>query len=350
MEEAGRTAGMGTKPLMRVLDKQREVVPPVWMMRQAGRYLPEYRAVRQKAGSFLDLCFNPELAADVTLQPVRRFGFDAAILFSDILVIPLALGRKVWFVEGEGPRLEPLTDAKALLSVRQEVDQKQLAPIYETVRRVKSELGPKTTLIGFCGAPWTVATYMVAGQGTPDQAPAKELAKREPKAFEYMIDCLVDAAVDYLERQLEAGADVLQIFDTWAGSLPPQDFERWCVQPTKRLVAKLRARRPGTKVIGFPRGAGKNIPRYVDETGVDAVSLESGIDRKFAVERIQSHVPVQGNVDPLILRAGGAALDKEVDDVMQAFSAKPFIFNLGHGILPDTPIAHVEQMLKRVRR
>jgi len=350
MEEAGRTAGMGTKPLMRVLDKQREVVPPVWMMRQAGRYLPEYRAVRQKAGSFLDLCFNPELAADVTLQPVRRFGFDAAILFSDILVIPLALGRKVWFVEGEGPRLEPLTDAKALLSVRQEADQKQLAPIYETVRRVKSELGPKTTLIGFCGAPWTVATYMVAGQGTPDQAPAKELAKREPKAFEYMIDCLVDAAVDYLERQLEAGADVLQIFDTWAGSLPPQDFERWCVQPTKRLVAKLRARRPGTKVIGFPRGAGKNIPRYVDETGVDAVSLESGIDRKFAVERIQSHVPVQGNVDPLILRAGGAALDKEVDDVMQAFSAKPFIFNLGHGILPDTPIAHVEQMLKRVRR
>jgi len=349
MEEAGRTAGMGTKPLMRVLDGQREVVPPVWMMRQAGRYLPEYRAVREKAGSFLDLCFNPELAADVTLQPVRRFGFDAAILFSDILVIPLALGRKVWFVEGEGPRLEPLTDAKALLSVRQEADQKLLAPIYETVRRVKSELGPKTTLIGFCGAPWTVATYMVAGQGTPDQAPAKELAKREPKAFEYLINCLVDAAVDYLERQLDAGADVLQIFDTWAGSLPLQDFERWCVQPTKRLVAKLRARRPGTKVIGFPRGAGKNIPRYVDETGVDAVSLESGIDRKFAVEQIQSRVPVQGNVDPLILRAGGAALDKEVDDVMQAFSPRPFIFNLGHGILPDTPIAHVEQMLKRVR-
>jgi len=349
MEEAGRTAGMGTKPLMRVLDGQREAIPPVWMMRQAGRYLPEYRAVRQKAGGFLDLCFNPELAADVTLQPVRRFGFDAAILFSDILVIPLALGRMVWFVEGEGPRLEPLTDAKALLSVRQEADQKLLAPIYETVRRVKNELGPKTTLIGFCGAPWTVATYMVAGQGTPDQAPAKDMAKREPKAFEYMIDCLVDAAVDYLEQQLEAGADVLQIFDTWAGSLPPQDFERWCVQPTKRLVAKLRARQPGTKVIGFPRGAGKNIPRYVDETGVDAVSLESGIDRKFAVEQIQSRVPVQGNVDPLILRAGGAALDKEVDDVMQAFSAKPFIFNLGHGILPDTPIAHVEQMLKRVR-
>ena len=349
MEEAGKTDGLGIKPLLRVLGRQREAVPPVWMMRQAGRYLPEYRAVREKAGGFLDLCFNPELAAEVTLQPVRRFGFDAAILFSDILVIPLALGRKLWFVEGEGPRLEPLTDAKAAMLLRQEADQKLLSPIYETVRRVKSELGPKTTLIGFCGAPWTVATYMVAGQGTPDQAPAKNLAARAPEAFQHIIDCLVDASVDYLERQLEAGADVVQIFDTWAGSLPPQDFERWCVQPTKRLIAKLRARRPGTKVIGFPRGAGKNIPRYVIETGVDAVSLESGIDRSFAREQIQSRVPVQGNVDPLILRAGGAALDQEVDDVLKAFSDGPFIFNLGHGILPDTPIAHVEQMLKRVR-
>ena len=349
MEEARITDGMGIKPLLRVLGKQREAVPPVWMMRQAGRYLPEYRAVREKAGGFLDLCFNPKLAAEVTLQPVRRFGFDAAILFSDILVIPFALGRKVWFVEGEGPRLEPLADAKALLSVQKEVNQKLLAPVYETVRQVKSELGPKTTLIGFCGAPWTVATYLVAGQGTPAQAPAKELAKRAPEAFQYLIDCLVDASVEYLTRQLEAGADVVQIFDTWAGSLPLEDFERWCVQPTKRLITKLRAKRPGTKVIGFPRGAGKNIPHYVDETGVDAVSLESGIDRSFAREKIQSRVPVQGNVDPLILRAGGAALDQEVDDVLKAFSGGPFIFNLGHGILPDTPIAHVEQMLKRVR-
>src|SRR5664280_3647734 len=203
--------------------------PPVWLMRQAGRVLPEYRSLKQKH-SFLELVQTPELAAEVTIQPVRRFGFDAAILFSDILVIPLALGRKLWFVEGEGPRLEPLADAEALLSVRQEADQKLLAPIYETVRRVKSELGPKTTLIGFCGAPWTVATYMVAGQGTPDQAPAKNLAARAPEAFQHIIDCLVDASVDYLERQLEAGADVVQIFDTWAGSLPPQDFERWCVQ------------------------------------------------------------------------------------------------------------------------
>jgi len=322
---------------------------PVWMMRQAGRYLPEYRAVREKAGGFLDLCFNPELAAEVTLQPVKRFGFDAAILFSDILLVPLALGRKVWFVEGEGPWLEPMADAKALMSVPKEMGGKRLLPIYETVRRVKDVLARETALIGFCGAPWTVATYMIAGHGTPDQAPAKTLAAREPNAFQHMIDCLVDASADYLARQLEAGADVVQIFDTWAGSLLADDFERWCVQPTKRLVAKLRAQRPAAKVIGFPRGAGKNIPRYVAETGVDAVSLESGIDRNFARTQIQSRVPVQGNVDPLALRAGGAALDREVDDVMRNFSAGPFIFNLGHGILPDTPIAHVEQMLKRVR-
>jgi uroporphyrinogen decarboxylase len=349
MEEAGKTDSLGIKPLLCVLNRERQAVPPVWMMRQAGRYLPEYRAVRKKAGGFLDLCFDPEMAAEVTLQPVRRFGFDAAILFSDILVIPLALGRKLWFVEGEGPRLEPLADATAAMLLRQDVDQKLLSPIYETVRRVKSELGPKTTLIGFCGAPWTVATYMVAGQGTPDQAPAKTLAAQAPEAFQHVIDCLVDASVEYLARQLEAGAEVVQIFDTWAGSLPPQDFERWCVQPTKRLIAKLRAKHPGTKVIGFPRGAGKNIPRYAAETGVDAVSLESDIDRGFAREQIQSRMPVQGNVDPLLLREGGAALDREVDAVLAAFSAGPFIFNLGHGILPDTPIAHVEQMLKRVR-
>jgi uroporphyrinogen decarboxylase len=349
MEEAVRNDAMGTKPLLAVLAGQRQAVPPVWMMRQAGRYLPEYRAVREKAGGFLDLCFNPELAAEVSLQPVRRFGFDAAILFSDILVVPLALGRKVWFVEGEGPRLEPLTDAKTLLSVRGEADANVLAPIYETVRRVGAALGVETALIGFCGAPWTVATYMIAGQGTADQAPAKNLAAREPQAFQHVIDCLVDASVDYLAKQLEAGADVVQIFDTWAGSLPVEDFERWCVQPTKRMVAKLRAKKPGARVIGFPRGAGRNIPRYVDETGVDAVSLESGIDRAFARDQIQSHVPVQGNVDPLALLEGGAALDREVDEVLQMLGLGPLIFNLGHGILPQTPIAHVERMLKRVR-
>jgi len=318
-------------------------------MRQAGRYLPEYRMLREKAGGFLDLCFNPELASEVTLQPVRRFGFDAAILFSDILVIPLALGRKLWFVEGEGPRLDPLTDAAAVSAMRAEPDDGKLAPIYETVRRVKPQLPADTTFIGFCGAPWTVATYMIAGQGTPDQAPAKAFASCDPAAFQRLIDVLVEASSDYLAKQIEAGVDVVQVFDTWAGSLPPDDFERWCVQPTKRLVAALRAKKPNAKVIGFPRGAGKNIPRYVDETRVDAVSLESGIDRDFARGEIQSRVPVQGNLDPLVLRAGGDGLDREIDAALEAFSTGPFIFNLGHGILPDTPIAHVERMLRRIR-
>ncbi len=319
------------------------------MMRQAGRYLPEYRAVREIAGGFLDLCFNPELAAKVTLQPVQRFGFDAAILFSDILVVPLALGRKVWFIKGEGPRLEPLEDAEALLSLRPDANTHILLPIYETVGNVKAELGAHTTLIGFCGAPWTVATYMIAGQGTADQAPAKQLAAREPQAFQHLVDVLVEASADYLARQLEAGAEVVQIFDTWAGALQANDFERWCVQPTKRLISKLRERKPGAKVIGFPRGAGKNTPRYVDETGVDAVSLGNEIDRTFARDQIQSRVPVQGNVDPLALLEGGPALDREVDAVLQAFGSGPLIFNLGHGILPQTPIAHVERMLRRVR-
>ena len=349
MEEGVGTESLGIKPLLKVLNGEQQAIPPVWMMRQAGRYLPEYRAVREKAGGFLNLCFNPELAAEVTIQPVRRFGFDAAILFSDILVVPLALGRRVWFEEGEGPRLDPLADMRTVMALRAEIDEKVLAPVYETVRRVKAALSPQTTLIGFCGAPWTVATYMVAGRGTPDQAPAKELAALAPDAFQHLIDCLTDAAADYLARQLDAGADVVQIFDTWAGSLQAADFERWCVQPTKRLVAKLRALRPGTKVIGFPRGAGQNIPRYVAETGVNAVSLGNEIDRAYARDAIQSLVPVQGNVDPQALLAGGDALDREVDAVLQAFGGGPFIFNLGHGILPPTPIAHVERMLRRVR-
>jgi uroporphyrinogen decarboxylase len=349
MEEAARTNGAGIKPLLAVLAGHRQAVPPVWMMRQAGRYLPEYRAVREKAGGFLDLCFNPELAAEVTLQPVRRFGFDAAILFSDILVVPFALGRKVWFVEGEGPRLEPMEQPEALLSLRPKADADVLAPIYETVTRVKRELPAKTALIGFCGAPWTVATYMIAGQGTAEQVPAKKMAARAPAAFQHLIDCLVDASVDYLSRQLDAGAEVVQIFDTWAGSLPVEAFERWCVQPTKRLVAKLREKQPGAKVIGFPRGAGRGIPRYIRETKVDAVSLGNEIDRAFARNEIQARLPVQGNVDPLALLEGGATLDRDVDSVLDKLGGGPLIFNLGHGILPHTPIAHVERMLDRVR-
>jgi uroporphyrinogen decarboxylase len=346
----GSTGSFQAKPLLRVLSGETAPVPPVWMMRQAGRYLPEYRAVREKAGSFLDLCFNPELAAEVTLQPVRRFAFDAAILFSDILVVPHALGRKVRFVEGVGPKLDPLDGAAALDSVQCDVDGSTLAPVYETVRRVKTELPQNVALIGFCGAPWTVATYMVAGCGTLDQMPARLLAAKHPEAFGSLIDKLIHVSAGYLVEQLAAGADCVQIFDTWAGSLPTEDFERWCVQPTKRLVNKVREQYPEAKIIGFPRGAGIKFPRYVEESGVDAVSLESAIDRKFAVTAVQSRVPVQGNLDPELLLAGGAMLERSINDVLASFSAGPFIFNLGHGILPQTPIAHVELMLTCVRR
>jgi uroporphyrinogen decarboxylase len=350
MEEARKPVSTGIKPLLRVLAGQREAIPPVWIMRQAGRYLPEYRAVREKAGGFLDLCFNPELAAEVTLQPVRRFGFDAAILFSDILVVPLALGRKVEFLVGEGPKLEPLNDATALAGLRETVDGKVLAPIYETVRRVKSALDDKTALIGFCGAPWTVATYMVAGEATPDQAPARLFALRDPDSFTRLIDRLVQASIEYLVGQLKAGAEAVQIFDTWAGVLPPRQFDRWCIMPTQEIVAGVRKQVPDAKIIGFPRGAGMMTWSYINMTGVSAIGLDWTFDRGMASELFQPRVPVQGNVDPLALLAGGAALDKEVDDVMENFSDGPFIFNLGHGILPQTPVAHVERMVARVRK
>lgn len=319
------------------------------MMRQAGRYLPEYRAVREKAGGFLDLCFNPELAAEVTLQPVRRFGFDAAILFSDILVIPFALGRKVEFLAGEGPKLEPLTDAGGLKTLRNEIDQAVVGKVYETVRRVKASLDEKTTLIGFCGAPWTVATYVVAGAGTPDQAPARMFAYRDPEIFALLIDKLAEASIDYLVGQLQAGAECIQLFDTWAGVLSQHEFDRWCVAPTKKIVDGVRSRVPGAKIIGFPRGVGSKLWRYVKDTGVDAVGLDWMQGLVYARDHIQTLKPVQGNIDPLALLAGGAALDREIDAVMTALADGPFIFNLGHGILPETPIAHVEQMLKRVR-
>jgi uroporphyrinogen decarboxylase len=349
MEEARQTIGMGTKPLLKVLAGQRETVPPVWMMRQAGRYLPEYRAVREKAGGFLDLCFNPKLAAEVTLQPVRRFGFDAAILFSDILVIPLALGRKVEFLVGEGPKLEPLLDGEAIAGLRDSVDSKVLTPVYETVREVKSALKDHTTLIGFCGAPWTVATYMVAGEATADQAPARLLAYRDPENFMRLIDRLVQASIEYLVGQLKAGADVVQIFDTWAGVLGPEQFERWCIEPTQEIVAGVRKQVPDARIIGFPRGAGAMTLPYVVATGVNAIGIDWAFPRKLARDMLQSRVAVQGNVDPLALLAGGEALDREVDDVINELAGGPLIFNLGHGILPATPIAHVERMLKRVR-
>jgi uroporphyrinogen decarboxylase len=317
-------------------------------MRQAGRYLPEYRAVREKAGSFLDLCYTPELAGEVTLQPIRRFGFDAAILFSDILVVPHALGRSVRFVEGEGPKLDPL-HSTAVGSLPNRIDEAMLAPVYETVRRVKAELPSNVTLLGFCGAPWTVATYMIAGHGTPDQAPARLFAYRHPESFSQLIEILVDASVEYLTQQFAAGVDAVQVFDTWAGVLPRDQFEQWCIQPMRRIVERLRQRVPAARIIGFPRGAGMMASAYVESTGISAVGLDWTVDLKQARDALQPRIPVQGNLDPIVLRAGGAALDRSVDTILEALAGGPFIFNLGHGILPDTPIAHVEQMLKRVR-
>ncbi|MCS3500448.1 uroporphyrinogen decarboxylase [Bradyrhizobium japonicum] len=338
-----------TKPFIDVLSGQRQANPPMWMMRQAGRYLPEYREVRAKAGGFLDLCFNPELAAEVTLQPIRRFGFDAAIIFSDILVIPYALGRSVRFEVGEGPRLEPLDDPAKVATLAAHADFSKLKPVFEALGIVRGALDPRTALIGFCGAPWTVATYMVAGQGTPDQAPARMMAYRHPEAFAKIIDVLVESSIEYLLAQLAAGADALQIFDTWAGVLPPDEFARWSVEPTRRIVEGVRAKVPDAKIIGFPRGAGAQLPGYVEATGVNAVSIDWTAEPAFIRERVQSRVAVQGNLDPLVLITGGAALDRAVDNVLANFAQGRFIFNLGHGIQPETPIAHVEQMLKRVR-
>jgi uroporphyrinogen decarboxylase len=319
------------------------------MMRQAGRYLPEYQAVRAKAGSFLRLCFTPELAAEVTLQPVRRFGFDAAILFSDILVIPLALGQNVDFVTGEGPRLDPIDNAAGLVRLRAEVDQTRLAPIYETVARVKGALAPEVALIGFCGAPWTVATYMIAGRGTPDQAPARLFAYRHPEVFGDLIERLVQVSIVYLVRQFESGADAVQLFDTWSGVLSPEEFDRWCIMPSQQIVQGVRGQVPGARIIGFPRGAGTRVVRYVEQVPVDAVGLDWMVEKTYARQQVQNRRPVQGNLDPLALLAGGPALDRAVDEVLAAFADGPFIFNLGHGILPETPIAHVERMIARIR-
>jgi uroporphyrinogen decarboxylase len=323
---------------------------PIWLMRQAGRYLPEYRELRAKAGSFLDLCLNPEFATEVTLQPVRRFDFDAAILFSDILVVPHALGQRLTFAAGEGPQLAPaIADAAMVDRLAAAVSMDALAPVFATIRRVRAQLPSGLALLGFCGAPWTVATYMVAGHGTPDQAAARLFAYRDPEGFARLIDLLTQASIDYLSEQLRAGVDAVQLFDTWAGVLGPAEFERWCVRPAANIIAGVRRRIAGARVIGFPRGAGTALAGYVENVPADAVGLDWMIDRGFARDHIQCRRPVQGNLDPLALLAGGAALDREIDAVLTSFSDRPFIFNLGHGILPETPIAHVERMISRVR-
>jgi uroporphyrinogen decarboxylase len=338
-----------TKPLLRALARECNTVPPIWLMRQAGRYLPEYRAIREKTASFLDLCFNPKLAAEVTLQPIRRFGFDAAILFSDILVVPHALGQHVTFEAGEGPQLDALKEPSAIERLRPEIDHAELAPVYETIARVRPELPPSVALLGFCGAPWTVATYMIAGCGTSDQLPARLFAYRHPQAFAQLIDILTEASASYLVKQFAAGVEAVQIFDTWAGVLPVDEFGKWCIEPIARIVASVREQIPGARIIGFPRGAGTELRRYLEAVPVDAIGLDWMTELSFARDQIQPLRTIQGNLDPLALLAGGTALDGATDAILEAFGGSPFIFNLGHGIVPDTPISHVERLIARVR-
>jgi uroporphyrinogen decarboxylase len=345
---ADRTGTQAEKSLLAVLRGERRDPPPMWMMRQAGRYLPEYRQLREEKGSFLDLVYDADAAAEVTLQPLKRFpGLDAAILFSDILIVPFAIGQNLTFVTGEGPRLTPpligagLDDLTPYLA--------RLEPVYETVRKVRSTLDPDKTLIGFAGSPWTVATYMVAGQGSREQAEARRLAYADPARFSQIIARIEAVTFDYLVGQIDAGAEVLQLFDSWAGSLSPAQFEQWVIAPTARLVDALRERHPGVPIIGFPKGAGGKLAAYARETAVDAIGLDETVDPYWAAEELPEDLPVQGNLDPLALIAGGEELEIAVRRILDAFAGRPHIFNLGHGILPDTPIAHVEQLISLVK-
>jgi uroporphyrinogen decarboxylase len=336
------------KPMLAVLRGERRDPVPMWMMRQAGRYLPEYRELRAEKGGFLDLVYDGEAAAEITLQPLKRFPkLDAAILFSDILIVPFAIGQNLTFVTGEGPRLTP-----TLLS--SELDQltaypARLEPIYETVRKVKAALPRDKTLIGFAGSPWTVATYMVAGQGSRDQSEARRMAYADPGRFGDILARIEEVTFDYLSGQVDAGAEAVQLFDSWAGSLSPEQFEQWVIAPTARLVSALRKRHPEVPIIGFPKGAGGKLAAYARETEVSAVGLDETVDPVWAASELPETLPLQGNLDPLALIANGDPLDRAVRRVLDAFAARPHIFNLGHGILPDTPIAHVERLIALVK-
>ncbi|MGJ0622404.1 MAG: uroporphyrinogen decarboxylase [Methylocystis sp.] len=333
--------------MLDVLKGEAHFSPPLWMMRQAGRYLPEYRETRRRAGSFLDLCYDPDLAVEVTLQPIERFGFDASILFSDILVVPHALGRDVRFEEGRGPLLTPISVAE-IAALEGDMFHVNLEPVYETVRRLRAKLPDETTLIGFCGAPWTVATYMIAGHGTPDQAPARLFAYREPEAFLQLLKVLADHSAAYLIRQIEAGADVVQIFDSWSGVLDDASFDQFCVWPVAEIVRQVRAVHPDVPIIGFPKGAGARYRTYRQKTGVTGLGIDWTVPLAAAKD-LQRSGAVQGNLDPLRLVAGGKALSDGVETILRALGDGPLIFNLGHGITPETPIAHVEAMVKQVR-
>ncbi len=336
-----------SKSLLATLRGVRQERPALWLMRQAGRYLPEYRALRATKGGFLELCYDPEAAAEVTLQPIRRFGFDGAILFSDILVVPHALGQRLWFETGEGPRLAPPLVDSALASL--EAAPERLDAVYATVARVAAALPPQTSFLGFAGSPWTVATYMVAGQGSKDQAAARRMALSDPAAFGAIIDAIVDLSVTYLSGQIEQGVEAVQLFDSWAGSLSPAEFERWVIAPNAEIVRQLKALHPDTPIIGFPKGAGGKLAAYARGVGADAIGLDETVDPAWANDILPGHLPVQGNLDPLALVAGGPALDAAIDRILAAFPERPHIFNLGHGIVPDTPIAHVEHLIRRVR-
>jgi len=320
---------------------------PIWLMRQAGRYLPEYRALRERLGGFLALVYDTQAAAEITLQPIRRFGFDGAILFSDILIVPYAMGQNLEFLAGEGPRLSPRLVDTALSSLKMVPE--RLTPIYETVRLVRAGLGAGRTLLGFAGSPWTVATYMVAGEGSRDQHETRAMAYRDPQAFQAIIDGIVEVTIEYLLGQIEAGAEAVQLFDSWAGSLAPAEFERWVIAPNARIVSALKLRAPHVPVIGFPKGAGEKLPAYARETAVDAVGLDETIDPLWAAKALPAGLPVQGNLDPLLLLSGGAELEKQTIRILASFADRPHVFNLGHGIGQYTPIENVEQLLGLVR-
>ena len=335
------------KSLLSVLKGRKSAVPPVWLMRQAGRYLPEYRELRAAKGGFLKLVYDSDAAAEITLQPIRRFGFDGAILFSDILIVPYALGQDLTFEAGEGPSLSPRLVDAALASLERAPE--RLKPIYETVEKVAAHLPAEATFLGFAGSPWTVATYMVAGRGSKEQAEARRYAYADPVAFQEVIDALVAATVDYLSGQVEAGVEAVQLFDSWSGSLAPAQFEQWVIGPNARIVAAMKQRHPHVPVIGFPKGAGAKLAAYARETGVDAVGVDETQDPNWVARSLPDDLPVQGNLDPLALIAGGTALEQAVASILSAFEGRPHVFNLGHGILPDTPIAHVERLLELVR-
>ena len=339
-----------TKILLRALAGEALPTPPIWMMRQAGRYLPEYRATRAQAGDFLSLCYNPDLAAEVTLQPIRRFGFDAAILFADILLIPQALGADLWFVTGEGPRLSTITDARQVDDLKPaDAIHDKLSPIYETVRILSRELPAETALIGFAGAPWTVATYMIAGRGTPDQGPAHAFKNADRAAFSALIDRITDATILYLSAQIDAGAEVVKIFDSWAGSLKGADFDDFALAPARRIIQALKQRHPNVPVIAFPREAGDRYIGFARATGADCVALDNSVSAEWAAENVQVDGCVQGNLAPHHMVTGGEALVAEAQRITRAFRGGPHIFNLGHGITPDADPDNVAAMIEAVR-